>query len=150
MNAKSFLGLPELLTSHKASVHSLMEYCSPLWARAPAFHPSRFHAVETKAFRIIGISHGEAECLGLSLSHHRQVGGLSVFYRLLSGLAPPALSAICSPHISAGCSRSANNPLLLNYQNHESLLTFTLSFLFFPTCGINSLTLFIPILPSRP
>ena len=35
---------------------------------------------------IIGISRDEAESLGLSLSHRRQVGGLSVFYRLLSGL----------------------------------------------------------------
>ena len=48
----------------------------------------RLHAVETKAFQIIGISHDEAESLGLSLSHRRQVGGLSVFYRLLFGLAP--------------------------------------------------------------
>ena len=29
-NAKSFLGPPELLTTCKAFVHSLMEYCSPL------------------------------------------------------------------------------------------------------------------------
>ena len=71
-----------------------MEYCSPLWAGAPASHLSRLHAVETKAFQIIGISRDEAESLGLSLSHHRQVGGLSVFHRLLSSLAPPALFAI--------------------------------------------------------
>ena len=32
----------------------------------------------------------------------------------------------------------------------KSLLTFTLSFLFFPAFGINSHTLFNPILPSRP
>ena len=56
---------------------TLMEYCSPIWAGAPASHLSRFHAVETKAFRIVGISRDEAESLGLSLSHHRQVGGLS-------------------------------------------------------------------------
>ena len=107
---------PELLTTYKALVCSLMEYCSPLWADAPASHLSRLHAVETKAFRIIDISRDEAESLGLSLSHHRQVGGLSVFYRLLSSLAPPpppALSAICPHHISAVRSRSANNPFLV-------------------------------------
>ena len=87
--AKSFLGPPELLTTYKAFVHSLMEYCSPLWAGAPASHLSRLHAVETKAFQIIGISHDKAESFCLSLSHHRQVGGLSVFFRLLSCLAPP-------------------------------------------------------------
>ena len=69
-----------------------MEYCSPLWADAPASHLSRLPAVETKAFRIIGISRNEAESLGLSLNHRRLVGGLSVFYRLLSSLAPPLLS----------------------------------------------------------
>uniref|UniRef100_A0A8C4QVN9 ATP-dependent Clp protease ATP-binding subunit clpX-like, mitochondrial n=1 Tax=Eptatretus burgeri TaxID=7764 RepID=A0A8C4QVN9_EPTBU len=47
-----------------------MEYCSPLWAGAPASH---LHAVETKAFRIIGISCSEAESLGLSLFHHKQI-----------------------------------------------------------------------------
>ena len=111
--AKSFLGPPELLTTYKPFVHSLMEYCSPLWAGAPASHLSRLHAVETKAFQIIGISRDEAESLGLSLSHHRQVDGLFVFYCLLSGLTPPALSAICPHHISAGHSRSANIPLLV-------------------------------------
>ena len=125
-----------------------MEYCSPLWAGAPASHLSRLHAVETKAFRIIGISRDEAESLGLSLSHRRLVGGLSVFYRLLSSLAPPALSAICPHHISAGRSRSANNPLLVKLP--KSLLIFTLSFLFFPAFGINSHTVFNPIFPSRP
>ena len=111
--AKSFLGPPELLITYKAFARSLMESCSPLWAGAPAFHLSRLHAAETKAFRIIGISHDEAESLGLSLNHRRLVGGLSVFYRLLSSLAPPALSAICPHHISTGRSRSANNPLLV-------------------------------------
>ena len=94
--AKSFLGPPELLTTYKAFVCSLMEYCSPLWAGAPASHLSRLYVVETKAFRIIGISRGEAESLGLSLSHRRQVSGLSVFHCLLSGLAP--LSAMSCPY----------------------------------------------------
>uniref|UniRef100_A0A8C4Q6J1 Uncharacterized protein n=1 Tax=Eptatretus burgeri TaxID=7764 RepID=A0A8C4Q6J1_EPTBU len=112
--AKSFLDPLELLTTYKACVRSLMEYCSSLGAGAPASHLSRFHAVETKAFRIIGISCNEAESLGLSLSHRRLVGGLSVFYHLLSSLAPLcSLSAICPHHISTGCSRSANNPLLV-------------------------------------
>ena len=90
-----------------------MEYCSPLWAGAPASHLSWIHAVETKAFRIIGISRDEAESLGLSLSHRKQVGGLSVFYRPFSSLALPVLFVICPHHISTGRSRSANNPLLV-------------------------------------
>ena len=111
--AKSFLGPPELLTTYKAFLCSLMEYCSPLWAGAPASHLSQLHAVETKAFRIIVISRDEAESFGLSLSYRRQVGGLSVFFCLLSGLTPTAVSMICPHHISAGRSRSANIPLLV-------------------------------------
>ena len=92
--AKSFLSPPEILTTYKAFIRSLMEYCSPLWAGAPASHLSQLHAVETKAFGIIGISREEAEPLVLSLSHRRQVGGLSIFYRLLSSLAPPPLLSL--------------------------------------------------------
>ena len=39
------------------------------------------NAMETRAFKIIGISRDEAESMGLSLRHRRQVGGLFVFYR---------------------------------------------------------------------
>ena len=35
-HAKSFLGTPELLTTYKTFIRSLLEYCSPLWAGAPA------------------------------------------------------------------------------------------------------------------
>ena len=59
--AKSFLGTPELLTTNKVFVRSLMAYWSPLWAGAPSSHLSRLHAVETKAFRLIGISRDKAE-----------------------------------------------------------------------------------------
>ena len=96
--ARSFLGTPELLTMYKAFICSLIEYCSLLWAGAPTSRISKLHTVETKAFRIIGISCDEAESLGLSLSYRRQIGGLSVFYHFLSGLAPlPALLEICPP-----------------------------------------------------
>ena len=103
--AKSFLGPPELLTIYKAFVRSLMEYYSSLWAGAPTSHLSQLHAVENKAFRIIGMSRDEAESLGLSLSHRRQVSGLSVFYCLLSGLTPFPMVCLqyVPPHISAGC-----------------------------------------------
>ena len=111
---------------------------------------SRLHAVETKAFRIIGIARSEAESLGLSLSHRRQVGGLSVFYCLLSGLASPALSVTCPHHISAGRSRSANNPLLVKLPKSR-ITAYLHSFIpLFTAFGMNSLTLFNPILPSRP
>ena len=37
-HAKSFFDTPELLTTNKAFIRSLMEYCSPLWDGANASH----------------------------------------------------------------------------------------------------------------
>ena len=67
----------------------------------------------SKALKIIGISHDEAECLGLLLSHHRHIGSLSVFSHLLFGLALFALSWFCPSQISAWYTWSASNPLLV-------------------------------------
>ena len=76
----------------------MKEYCSPLWAGSPASRLAQLDVVETKAFNIIGIFSDGAESMSLSLHHCRQVGGLSVlFYHLLSGLAPSALSMLCPP-----------------------------------------------------
>ena len=118
-----------------------MEYCSPFWAGAPASHLTQPDAVETKAFKFIGISIDEAESLGQSLSQCRQVSSLSIFYSLPSGLAPSALSILC-PHaplqVSAGCTWSPISPLQ-NSQHPESLLTSTHSFHFFFSCLWNQL-----------
>ena len=84
--AKSFLGTLELLSTYNAFICSTMEDCSPIWAGSPASHPAQIDAMETKAFKIIGFSHDEAESMGLSLLHRREVCGLSVLYHLLSGL----------------------------------------------------------------
>ena len=53
-------------------------------------------------------SNDEAESMGLSLSHRRQFSGISVFYRILSGLAPSVpsvlfpllLPSFCSVHMA--------------------------------------------------
>ena len=82
-----------------------MEYCSPLWAGAPTSHLSRLHAAEIKAFRIIGFSRDEAESLGLSLSHSRQVIDVSVFY-CLSGLTP----LLCLPSVLPIFPQDAQSP----------------------------------------
>ena len=93
-HTKSFLGTPELLSIYKAFISNLVEdtstfiSSSPLWAGSPASHLAQLDAVETKAIKIIGISYDEAESMGLSLCHRRQVGSLSVLFHLLSGLAP--------------------------------------------------------------
>jgi len=67
---------PELRSTDKAFIHSLMEYCSTLWAGSPASRFAHLDAVETNACKIIEISHDEAESMGLSLHHHIHIGGL--------------------------------------------------------------------------
>ena len=71
LRTKSILGTPELLSTYETFIHSLMKYCSPLWVGSPASHLAQLDTMETKAFKIIGMSHDEAESMGLSLSHHR-------------------------------------------------------------------------------
>ena len=63
----------ELLSTCKVFIHSLMESCSSVWAGS---HIALLEAVETKAFKIIGISHDEAELMGQSFNQHQQVSGL--------------------------------------------------------------------------
>ena len=94
-HAKSFLGTPELFATYTAFIHSLMESYSLLRAAAPASHLSRLHAVETKAFRISGISHDEAEYLSLSLT-----GGWLVVFPSSTDSSPglashPSLFYLC-------------------------------------------------------
>ena len=62
--------------TYKVFFCSRMEYCSPLLTGAPASHLSRLHAVETKAFSIIGIDRDEAE----SLASHTLTAGRSVVF----------------------------------------------------------------------
>ena len=71
-----------------------MEYCSPLWPGSSASHVVHLDAVEIKAIMVNGISHDGAESLGRSLSHRRQVGGLSFLHCLLRGRAPSAIPVL--------------------------------------------------------
>ena len=50
-----------------------MEHCSPLWTGYLTSHLAQLITKETKAFKIHGISHDEAEYMGLSPRVHRQV-----------------------------------------------------------------------------
>ena len=112
-HAKSFLGTPELISTNKAFILSLIEYCFPLWTGSPASHLPQPYTMETKAFNIIGISRDEPEPMGLSLHHRQRVGGFSVFFHLLSSLDPSALSVFCPPQESARCTWSTSNPLFV-------------------------------------
>ena len=91
-----------------------MEYCFPLWAATQASLLAQLDAVETKAFKINGISHVEAES-GLITFPISDRLVVSVLYHLLSGIVPSALSVICprTPHLDVFVGRtwSTSNPL---------------------------------------
>ena len=62
--SKSFLSTPERQckippTTNKVFICSIMEYWSHLWSCAPASNPAQLDAMETKGFKVIGISHDE-------------------------------------------------------------------------------------------
>ena len=98
-------------STYKAFIRSLMEYCSPLWAGFPASYLSQLDAVETKAFKIIGITSTEVDSMGLSIFHRRQVSGLCF-------LPPPlgscTLCALFHPQFSAGRTRFTIKSFLVN------------------------------------
>ena len=106
-----------------------MECDSPIWAGMPASYLSLLHSLASKALKIIGIFHSEANTQSLLLSHHRQVGGLSILCRLFSNIASSALSVLWLSAATPECTCSSNNSLLVK-------LTQTM-----PTAHLNS---FIP------
>ena len=103
-----------------------MESISPLWAGTPASHLSLQDSVEAKTLNILAFPAMRPK--------HRQVGGLSVFLRLFSNIAPSALSAlrfstaIQEAHVFPG------TPSWWNSQNPDLLHT-SPSFLLSPVCG---------------
>ena len=122
-----------------------MECCSPFWAGSPASHLSQLDTLETKTFKIIGISCAGAEYVGLSLCHHRKVGGLRL-------LPPPFWScALCFvPPPPGFCAAYTvhHQPLLVKLPISR-INTSTHLFLFFPVCETNFHILFNLVLPYR-
>ena len=106
----------------KTFILSLMEYWSPLWTGIPASHLAQLVTVETNAFKIIGMSHDEAESMGHSLSQHRQIGGFSIFCQP-SGLASSTLSMRCLLQFLQGTHSPPSTSSWSNSQNKESLFT---------------------------
>jgi len=68
-----FLGAAEILSTENTLISSFVEHCSPLWTGSLASYLAQLKAMETKAFKINGISLDEAEYMGLSPRHRRQV-----------------------------------------------------------------------------
>ena len=118
-----------------AFIHSLMEYCSPLWADASVSHLAQLVAKETKAFKINGMKLWAYEA---ESAYHFHIADRLVVWSFCLlpplGPAPSALSMLCTPQGFAGCTRSISNPQLVKLPKSRiqgSLLSSTLSFLVF-------------------
>ena len=90
--AKSYFSPAQHLALYKSQIRPVMEYCSHVWAGAPACHLHILDSIQRKAIRLVDddtLTHNLQ-----SLSHRRAVGSLSLFYRYYFGLCSSELCKI--------------------------------------------------------
>ena len=87
-----------LLQYYKQSIRSIMEQYCPIWNGAPKRDLHFLDSIQKKCFRVCGVSNKDLGKMRLHpLSHRRDVAGLSTFYKIQMGIAPPALQDINPP-----------------------------------------------------
>ena len=92
--ARGFLSNEAILYIYKSVIRPSMEYCSHIWAGAPAKYLSTLDKIQK---RIVNLVDPELGSVFHTLSHRRTVASLSLFYkyfhqqcsRELSDLVPP-------------------------------------------------------------
>ena len=83
-----------MLHLYKATIRPVMEYCSHIWAGAPACHLSLLDRIQQRATNLVG------QDLASSLeplSVRRSVSSSSLFYRYFHGLCAERLSLVVPP-----------------------------------------------------
>ena len=89
--SKRYFTAAQRLLLYKAQVRPHLEYCSHLWAGAPAYQLGPFDAVQKRAMRIVDdtkLTSGVEP-----LSQRRDFASLCVFYRLYNGVCSEELFA---------------------------------------------------------
>jgi len=79
-----------LSTIYKCRVRSTMEYCGPIWENSSNEYLKKLDCIQNKALRLIGRKGPELNIH--NLQHRRNVSGLSQFYRMVCGMAPPSVT----------------------------------------------------------
>ena len=81
--ARGYFSSSQLLTIYKSQIRPSLEYCSPVWGGAPKSSLHLLDRVQSKAIRLINNPNLTNSLQ--SLSHHRLVADLSIFYRYVHG-----------------------------------------------------------------
>ena len=81
--ARGYFSPSQLLTIYKSQIHPSLEYCSHFWGSAPKSSLHLLDRVHSNAIHLI-INPNLTNSLQ-SLSHHRLVADLSIFYRYFHG-----------------------------------------------------------------
>nr|CAH7741096.1 unnamed protein product [Callosobruchus chinensis] len=104
---------------YKAQIRPSLEYCSPIWGAAPATL-TILDAVQKRAIRLIGDP--ALTCRLQPLSHRRDVGDLSLFYRYSNAFCSSQLTSIIPPLSEpARCTRgiSSSHPRAVVLLQHQ-------------------------------
>ena len=94
LRARNYLTRESILYLYKSTIRPCMEYCSHVWAGAPADILSLLDRIQRRVCNNIG------EYLSSkldSLSHRRKVASLSLFYKYFHGRCSDELSSLVPP-----------------------------------------------------
>merc|ERR1711942_167742 len=78
VSARGFLSNEAILYIYKSVIRPSMEYCSHIWAGAPAKYLSMLDRIQKRIVNLVGPELGSVLH---SLSHRRNVASLSLFYK---------------------------------------------------------------------
>ena len=95
----SKLSVPGRATVYKSQVRSTMEYSSLAWMGAAPTHLGKLDSVQSRAFKIIGVSEEDAaNNLNIqSLQHRRNVASASLMFKMHTSSCPEKLKELCPP-----------------------------------------------------
>ena len=112
----------QLLTIYKFQVRPSLEYCSHVWGGAPRSSLHLLDKVQSKAIRLIN-NPSLTKSLQ-SLSHHRLVADLSIFYRYFYGNCSQEIKSIIPDplkHVRPTRSSTQSHPFQVTLSNPRTL-----------------------------
>ena len=120
--ARGFFPPSQLLTIHKSQIRPSLEYCSHVWGGAPRSSLHLLDKVQSKAIRLIN-NPSLTKSLQ-SLSHHRLVADLSIFYRYFHGHCSMEIKSIIPDplkHVRHTRSSNQSHPFQVILSNPQTL-----------------------------
>ena len=120
--ARGFFSPSQLLTIYKSQIRPSLEYCSHVWGGAPRSSLHLLDKVQSKAIRLIN-NPSLTKSLQ-SLSDHRLIADLSIFYRYFHGHCSMEIKSIIPDplkHVRLTRSSSRSHPFQVILSNPRTL-----------------------------